>query len=404
MRYALTFALWIIGTPLLISQKVDITLHQEIFYGAHASIILVSTDNGAIVHKFALERELATQDINFQVNRIDATEKLHLTVLNEYEQSFIGIPYFRAFTQYDIPDNYELEDASYVAPLPKEVNPPKLVKVFVSGVKKVNDVFTFAQPKTSKYGFKKRKKKLAFSYHYVPGRDLYILLKCNNEAQYRYIYLPNAEVKQKLYLHYAALPNDLAKHTLNFPFPKDWEAWTMATNTKSKHSVFLRNVINKETNQIDIYIPQAFNFYDFNASIKTPEAHSTPYSINASDFEGLSKLFEKVPVQTKVRFHSTGFTFNDVLSSNIDEFIIKYWLKPQKLRNEQNNPVTAQLSNWYIKGKAAQHINFVLPEIPPHYYDELLLSKPVKVVDIPSLYLNHQYLEGSIRQSVNIKE
>ena len=404
MRYALTFTLWILGTFLLIGQEVDIRLHQEIFYGAHASIILVSTDDGAIVHKLALERELATQDINFQVDRTDSTQKLHLTVLNEYELSYMGMPYFRALTKYDIPDEYELEDAAFINPIPNTIPNAKMVRIYLSGVKKVNDVLASGNSATTDYRFKRRKKKMAFNYLHVPGWDLYILLKCNDEAHYRYIYLPDAEVKQRLYLHYESLPDDLTHHTLDFPFPYDSKVWMTATNDTSKNWTFLKYRFDSETNKIGVYMPEDIPFHDFKANIKPVDSQYFPYSITAHEWPKLTTLISQAPPALEAKIHPMGFTFDGELGSNADVFLVDYWLEHQEPNKVPNHEATARHSFWYVQGKPAKHIDFVLPEIPPHYYDDLLLSHPVEAIGKPKIYLTHQYPEGRIQQGVGIRE
>lgn len=116
---------------------------------------------------------------------------------------------------------------------------------------------------------------------------------------------------------------------------------------------------------------------------------------------GLQRLFDQLPPSPEATLTPTGFTIDDESSSNAAEFLINYRLEDQLPDDRRSY---ARNSFWFVKGKPATHIDFILPEIPYYYYNDLLLSRPVELVESPILYLTHQYPEGTIKQGVDIQE
>jgi hypothetical protein len=401
MKYALTFALWIIGMPLLISQEVDITLHQQLFDDAHASIVMLSTDDGTVVHEFFFRDEGPDEDVNFQVYRADETQQLHLTILKEFKRPYRDEPYFRALTLYDIPDHYESDESLSIGPLFRKAMQQEAIKIVVSGVHEWNDILDSANSGSLNYHFRKKKKRLVLEFTHAHSLDMYILLKCNNEDQYRYIYLPKEDVEPLMHFDYAALSNELEYYTFNYALPPEWVLWIQANSLDTGNQAFLQYLTDNDTNQIGLYVPQDPLFVNFSAHIRPPQSRYFHYSINSIELSGLPFLFDQLPPKPAATFSPTGFSIDHESISTADEFLVDYRLEdqlPDGRRSYTRN------SFWFVKGKPATHINFILPEIPYFYYNDLLLSRPVEAVDSPILYLTHQYPEGSIKQGVTIQE
>ena len=400
MKYALTLALWIVGIPLLISQEVDITLHKQLFEDTHASIVMLSTDDGTVIHEFFFRDEGPDEDINFQVYRTEEAQKLHLTILKEFKRPYSDEPYFRALTLYDVPDQYESDKSLTIGPLFRKAMQQEAIKVIISGVSEWNDILDSANSGSLDYHFRKKKKKLVIEFTHAHSLDMYIVLKCNNEDQYRYIYLPKEEVEPLMHFDYAALSNELEYYTLNYTLPPEWILWIQANSLTTGNQAFLQYT-DSETGQIGLYVPQDPLFFNFSAHVRHPKSRYFNYSINSKELVDLQVLFDQFPPEPKATFSPTGFSLDHASSATADEFLVDYWLEDQHPDGRRSY---ARNSFWFVKGKPATHNDFILPEIPYYYYNDLLLSRPVEVVESPILYLTHQYPEGTIKQGIDIRE
>lgn len=268
MRFALIFASCILGPFLLIAQEVDISLHQQLFEGAQACIVMVSTDDGTVLHEFFFRKGEPDEDTHFQAYRADKAQKLHLTILKEFKQGHDGEPYFRALTLYDIPDHYKSDESLSIGPLFRKAMKEEAIKIVISGVYELNDILDAANSGGLGYHLKKKKKKLVLEFTHAHSLDLYIVLKCNNEDQYRYIYLPKEEVEPLLHVEYATLSNELESYTFNYPLPPDWILWMQANSSVTGNLTFLPYTLDNDAGQIGLYVPQEPLFFNFSTHIR----------------------------------------------------------------------------------------------------------------------------------------
>ena len=401
MKYALILALWIVGIPLLISQEVDITLNRQLFEGALASTVVVSSDDGSVVHEFFLRKDEVEDDITFKLYRSHESQKLHLSICNEYFSPTLSVTFLRHVTKHDIEDDFYWEsDKLLKAPksAPLERPNPQDVKIYITGVDEVDDLITHFRG--NDYRFKRKKGEISITGTHFPGIDLFILVKCNNEDQYRYIYLSSSEVESYLHFAYNDLSNQLAIQTLDFPFPPNSRFSTRAKCIDSGNTLYMHYLIDSQDSKLHIYAPGGLVLEGLNASVKPPQSSNT-YGIQANAWEDFPEIWSMLNTELKAEWdtYEKELSFSEEVLLETDEFTLTFYTIEQA-KEEQGNYNTGKIrsAGRIVKGTPKSPIKVVIPEIPDYYYNDLFTAKPYKLMDQPPTVILDTYLpEGLIK-------
>jgi len=175
----------------------------------------------------------------------------------------------------------------------------KEVNLQIKGVEKFHEQINYSEFYASKlkvYGAKKNhiihrgirgKKGLKLHFLCNLSTDLFILLRCNNESSYKYIYMPKNEIPDRATLDWHDLGTDLEESLIDLPDLGKWSVSLLAKDGESEsYTTLYTELLQKERDAIPILLPfyYPFNSYKLTAE-KTDPTSGTTYRYETSTSE-----------------------------------------------------------------------------------------------------------------------
>ena len=248
------------------------------------------------------------------------------------------------------------------------------LSITIHGIEAFNDFGNISTPPYSKKDQRKiaRKGKFEFPYKHDTGLDLYLVVKCNNESRYRYIYVPREEVKKENHFDWHALGQDLGYQQIVLPHKEKWYCSVEATNEDfQSRSKLCHYYLGKPDSKATVFFPEKHLFYNYHFLAFYPKEAG-------KNEEGFYYVYkgDKLP-ETVSKLGETGFdyrfdavagkgfrlsTYQDSLGFNLKYKGVSF----EPFQTGFNNRAL-QYSTWTIRGTLHKELDFIFPRIPTYY-------------------------------------
>ena len=378
MKLVLTLSFWIFSLPLLFTQAYYITVEAGCFTNAESSIVLVSNQNGEVIFEGEVDISEQMNDLSFEVYKKHEDKQLHLSVINHYTGSAAEIrTKYKATTLYDISNQTVLTAKLSNNPVPRS----QQIKVLIEGLEQLEDIgMVYNKHLSTDYRYKKKKQELKLYYTIKEDEDIYILVKGNDEDNWRYIYLPYEEAYDGITFNYDDLPNNLKYHPVQLNEEKTWRIslYAKCINTNKYWQLYYEPQ-SALTDKFGFYLPDDLVFEDFHLKVirksENFRVYKPSYTITAPSLEALTTTFQNelftplyysVEKNGKVYLDEQALTFID--SFNVYSFIpittaYRTFQETKQVYSNQN-------AIWTVTGPANTEINFVPPPLPVHKHPQ----------------------------------
>jgi len=209
---------------------------------------------------------------------------------------------------------------------------------------------------------------LKLSFDHLWGTDLYFALRCNNEKDFRYTYIPYREINTSMNLDWSDFSSGIDTIEVALPNEEEWLANIHARNTSTGSECFFHSgLVEPNTNKIRLLLPrdQQFNRYTtiFNANV---ENDSYKLGLTYDIVNERLTLIDSLPIINYEDFllinESDGLSIVDI-SEQLD-FEIRYTFNhPRVIRDP--------ILTWTVHGKTNEFMQFDFPKIPQQVSETL---------------------------------
>lgn len=396
IKYLLSFIFFLITFCV---HGLHIKINEEVFESAERSLLIISDNEGTIIFEKNLTKKDWKGGVLFNID-IDVLEKqFSFSILNEYENKEIevGKKFLKAYTYYNISNEIIIDEIKYFEIIRRKKI--KRVKIIVKGVDEYNNVFT-----NSSRGVMKEQTRmllkggLQIKYNHDADNDLFILLRCNGEKDFKYIYVNKNDVVEKLTFNWEELSNDLEYLKIQLPQKDKWSVNIKAKNEDTNTTCRLYgNSLREEISEIDLLIPKRFFFYDYEMNLNRKRnekvfLENRKFPINDSKLFNYQFQGDRLP-EIKP-FNEEEFQFSIVKGvdekiniSNIEENLTiklvygrgNFIPPPERKGLNEFNP-----SFWVVEGINQEEITFSFPKLNDYHFElvESLRSIPIGIPTI----------------------
>lgn len=359
-------------------QEINIQIHQDLFYQAEKSLLILSDSLGEVVsYKIITDAHSINEryDLEFKTQ---SNGVKHFTIVNEYlkKKDIRIMEHFVAITYANIPDLLRIEPEEMLENSFSTESEMKSTVLFIKGVDVLNDIEVFEIPmpkigsRRRSYYYQKRRKILKINWTDFKREDIYVYMRCNDEDEYRFLYIPSAEINAKMNFDFSDLQKGLDTISIDIENWKETQWWSSLKfkNDASNNTTHLNYLLDEDFEYpLRYLIPKDDSFYDFELTI-SPIIKGDYFSYNFKD-EGISPFIKINPLEMEPEierdFDEQSIKIVDYNEPyEFDNFIL------YKTMIGKNG--TYAMSNWEVKGKLEGDIlNFQYPNIDEYLKGEL---------------------------------
>lgn len=360
-------------------QEINIEIHQDLFHQAEKSLLILSDSLGEILsYKIITDANSINQKYDLMVENKNNGSK-HFTIINEYlkKKDAKTIKYFNAVTYVNIPDLFHIESEEMLESSFTSEFEMKSTVIFIKGVDILNDIEIFERPYFGQrhprrsYRYQKRRKTLKINWTGYIKEDLYIYMRCNDESEYRFLYIPKSEVNDKMSLDFNDLPKGLDTISIDIE-NKGKTKWRSSLNFKndgSNYRTYLTYLLDEDFDYpLKYLIPADDSFYDFELTL-APIMEEGYFSYIYKN-EGISPLIKLNPLEI-AQDVDIDFEEQSVEMTNYNEsFKFEEFILSKTMIGGRSG--TSGISNWQVKGRFEDdYLSFQYPNIDEYFKDEL---------------------------------
>ena len=347
----------------------QITINKSIFTDADKCLILVSDEDGDIIFE-SLMSVIPTDDYTFYFKRDYENQLLNLTIIMEQNKRYL--PIFQACSYYNIPDTMNISNNDdFQIPEPPSFKEPDWLFIKIKNVFSQYDTYIPITKNALVFQkIRRRRGKLKIRTYKFEKQDFFLLSQCNDEDEYRYLYIPYNKLKGTMIYNWDDLSTELTHKFI--PSPPNAESVMISGQSEfsDQNCILFSEKDLTERDSLDLLLPKDIDFSNYYISYDAP-FYESPFkkaSLQTTlyDIEDISNTAQSIEANhtssyTVPYIDTTGFEI-DFLENDVD-FIVTY----QNVTVHVEQPYKGA-SRWTILGTAEYKTVFTFPLFLDEYF------------------------------------
>lgn len=354
------------------AQEGTIEIDGRIFENAIRSLLLISDENGVVHYEEELTEPQLSDNYRLEFVRNPEVNIYHFTIFNEYvsEKINIGYHYYRACTYYGISNKVTADNFTDFDPHPELVAEPQDLLIEINGVDELNELIVHAPTPLNYERAKVRKGRLRIQYEHQKGSDLFVVLRCNDEENYRYFYFQENAIPGQVELDWASLSKELEHEEISLPLEEEWFCRIRAKNEDTQGYCYLFSSQRARYDQIRIFLPRKYFFYNFEVNLarhrKENEGYKSFQYLFASDELPAVKAIDEAEFEySPNRIDKNGFELT--AAHEAMKFKVRYRDLSFKPFQSMSDYGDLKFSAWHVAGDLDGPVSFTFPNIPLYH-------------------------------------